>query len=268
MNRVLAIVVAVIAALSLASCDFLDSILGVNIFEARYELSADEAANMSVDELSTEADNPGFFEAVAEDPALEDEILAEVDDVIADPGSTDAEVEAAAILGAEVLIYGSPAGELINNAASELPYLMDTPPDSGESIRDFVSSIIPPSLYVDGVLDRAAFTLMVDDLLASLTYFETIGTLLEANGGDYLDPEANAGEIAQNALVAAMVNAVTPSATWLVLNPGGSLGDYLFDLLTDETTDPPDSYLPPDSETGYLYWILEAAGMGDINLRA
>jgi hypothetical protein len=76
-----------------------------------------------------------------------------------------------------------------------------------------------------------------------------------------VDPElVNAGEIAQNALVAAFVTAIEPPASWW--GDPLDIGAYVFDLLTDPlNTDPPDSFTTPNTSAGYLGNILSAAGI-------
>ncbi|TFG79264.1 MAG: hypothetical protein E4H20_12160, partial [Spirochaetales bacterium] len=111
MKRLFGIILITALALSVASCDFLDTLLSVNIFDSPLKLTASDASDMSVSELSDLADSPDFFDAVAGDQALEDAVFDQVDDVLNDAGATVAEKQQAAILWTEVLIYTTPAGE-------------------------------------------------------------------------------------------------------------------------------------------------------------
>ncbi len=267
MKKSMHLLLVVALALPLAGCDFLDRLLSVNLFDSELTLSVAEVSEMTVEELQEEARSPDFYDLLESDPAIEDEVLDEADDTIADPASTTTEVQDAAILGAHVEIYTSPAGDLIDNLVDNLDVLSDPPLDGfgDPDIAAILELLVPPSVMVGGVIQEAAFLDMIDSLLDAADYFEVLG--MELAGGGYDTDYANPGQIAQNALVAALVAAIDVPADYLLVNPGATTGDYLFDLLSGEPVTEPSgfsfpSFDPADPEYDEsLHNIFLAAGL-------
>jgi len=271
MKKSMHLLLVVALALPLAGCDFLDRLLSVNLFDSELTLSVAEVSEMTVEELQEEARSPDFYDLLESDPAIEDEVLDEADDTIADPASTTTEVQDAAILGAHVEIYTSPAGDLIDNLVDNLVVLSDPPVDGfgDPDIAAILELLVPPSVMVGGVIQEAAFLDMIDSLLDAADYFEVLG--MELAGGGYDTDYANPGQIAQNALVAALVAAIDMPLTYdddgdPLTNPP-SMSNYLFDLLTGEPVDAPVDYSfpsldPVDPEYDEsLHNIFLAAGL-------
>ena len=257
MKRLAVAAIVALLTLSLASCDFLDQLLSVNLFDAPLKLSAADMADKSLDELSQLSESPDFYDAVWGDAALMAAVTDQADAGVlsGDPAT----VQQAAILGADLYIYGSGADALINNVIAQYESFSGDPPDDPTEIEAFLTTLVPASLLAD----EAAFVAMINALVDADDYFQDLGASVGTDPYDY--GGANAGEIAQNALVAAFVAAFDPAVdlpgSWTGANPGGTLGEYLFDLLTVPATDAPASYTPPDTSAGYLFNILSAAGI-------
>ncbi|HAE20846.1 MAG TPA: hypothetical protein DCG47_00770 [Spirochaetaceae bacterium] len=245
--------IVALITLSLASCDFLDQLLSANLFDAPLKLSASDISAKSLDDLSRLSQSPDFYEAVWGDSALMAAVEAKVTTGL---GSGDpATAQQAAILGADLYIYGSGADGLINNVLAQYESLSSNPPDDSSEIEAFLNDLVPASLLAN----EAAFVAMINALVIADGYFQDLGASIGTDPYDY--GGANAGEIAQNALVAAFITVIAPPASWTGVNPGGTLGEYLFDLLTIPATAAPTTYTPPDTSGGYLGNILSAAGI-------
>jgi hypothetical protein len=245
MKRLAAVAIVALLTLSLASCDFLDQLLSVNLFDAPLKLSASDIAAKSLDELSQLSESPDFYDAVWGDTALMTAVRDQADAGVlsGDPAT----VQQAAILGADLYIYGSGADALINNVIAQYESFSSNPPSTTGEIEAFINTIVPASLLAD----EAAFVAMINALVEADTYFQALGGSIGTDPYDY--GGANAGEIAQNALVAAFVAGVTP--------PSGDLGNYLYDLLTDPLTPSPTFTEPVTTSGSYLGNILSAAGI-------
>jgi hypothetical protein len=129
-----------------------------------------------------------------------------------------------------------------------------------DDIRALIDSIAPDSLYADdGSVDQAAFSEMIDALLAADAYYQALGTAIGTEG--YADDaDVSAGDVAQSALIAAVIKEVSLSL------PFGysDTGTYLYDLLTVPMTPEPTAafempLMTPGS--GYLSNLLAAAGL-------
>lgn len=257
MRRTITIVLAAGLALSMTACEALDRVLQVNIFEPFAAMSAEDISAASADELLTMSGSDAFYEALAEDPTAEAAVLATLEDSIADASPASPEFQEVTILMANIVLETSPAADFVGNIASVITTVMDTPPEGEDvDIEGIVEGLLPPEVYgADGALDETAFVEMIDALIAADLYFQQLGTAIGTDGyaeGADLSP----GDVAQQALVAAIISSVVPPAGYV-----GTEGQYLFDLLNDDTTPPPDDFTLPDMESGYLYNILFAANI-------
>ncbi len=252
MKRLAVAAIVALLTLSLASCDFLDQLLSVNLFDAPLKLSAADMADKSLDELSQLSESPDFYDAVWGDAALMAAVTDQADAGVlsGDPAT----VQQAAILGADLYIYGSGADALINNVIAQYESFSGDPPDDPTEIEAFLTTLVPASLLAD----EAAFVAMINALVDADDYFQDLGASVGTDPYDY--GRANAGEIAQNALVAAFVAEVAPPVGWVPAVPPGTIGAYLFDLLAGSAAIP-DAYAPPDTSAGYLFNILSAANL-------
>lgn len=254
MKRYVRIASLFMLATSLVACDFMDQLLTVNVFDSELKLTASDVSNMSTSELTEEARSPDFYDALEADPAVLDAVLDNVNSVLGtdedlDPPPTVSGVEGqeAAILGAHVWIYTSPAGDLINNVVSNLDMLKAQSPDP--DIAYIIETLVPPSVYAGGEIVRSGFITMIDALESAAVYYNALGASLA--GAEYSTDTANPGQIAQNAVVAALVSALDV--------PVGYIGDgtpskaeYLYDLIMDSTGTIPEplSYEMPGTDDG------------------
>jgi hypothetical protein len=244
------IVPALILALSLASCTFLDDLLSINLFAESMELSASDVQNLSISELLVKSDSNAFFKTVKSDPAVKEAVLDKTLAVITDPGATPQAKQEAGILGANILIYTTPAGALLANAAK----LADGV-DDGASMDEVLALILPTSIYSGGVVvDESAFLTMITAFKDANEYYVAIGTSLDAGSGEYATSAANAGDIAMGAFICAVLDN-------LVVPGGGDLGLYLLDALNGKPVDAVEFEIPKDP---YLEALLSAANLGSL----
>jgi len=253
MKRSMSILIALALMVSLASCTFLDELLSVNIFEETFELSAADAASASVGDLLAQSESEAFYKTVGSDPAVKTAVLGKTADIINPVNSGDFttfEIQEAGILGASVIIYTSPAGDLLANAAG----LADSPTEGISTIDELLDLVLPASVYSGDVLDETAFREMIDAFVDANAYYEAIGSNLD---GDYLTTSASAGDIAVGAFIAAAIGGLTIPVEYT------DAGEYLYAVLTDDAITPPD-FVSPNTDTGYLANILDAANLGDL----
>lgn len=218
MKRHLQLAAVAALALSLASCDALDRLLAVNLFYTPLEVSASDIQGMSLDELTRQAESPEFYIEVYGDPAAKAAFEAKI---TAGLGSSDpATRQQSAILGADMLIYGSGADQVINNVVNSMADILANPPTDASGFQSLIENIMPASVLGDEV----AFKSMINAMVEAAAFYDTLGASLGA--GDYAYDGANAGEIAMNALVAALVDSVDSSAY-------PSPGDCFYYLITD-----------------------------------
>jgi hypothetical protein len=250
MKRSMSILSTLILALSLASCTFLDDLLSINFFAESMELSASDVQNLSISELLVKSDSNAFFKAVKADTDVKTAILGITAGVIHDEAATPRAVQEAGILGANVLIYTSPAGDLLANAAK----LVDGV-EEGATMDEVLALILPTSIYSGGVVVNAsAFLTMITAFEQANAYFVALGDSLAEGSGEYATSVANAGDIAMGAFICAVLDN-------LVVPGGGDLGQYLLDALNGEPVDAVEFDIPNDP---YLEAILNAANLGSL----
>lgn len=256
MRRTITIVLAAGLALTMTACEALDSVLQVNIFEPFAAMSAADISSASTDELLTMSGSGAFYDALAEDPAAKTTVIATLEATQAAAAPDSPEFQEVTVLLASIVLETTPAADFVGNIASVITEVMATPAEGEElDIEAIVQSLLPPEVYVDGTLNEEAFIEMLDALADADLYFQQLGLAIGTDG--YADgAEVSAGDVAQQALVAAMVASVEPPVGFV-----GTQGEYLFALMTDETTPPPTDFTMPDMESGYLYNLLLAANL-------
>lgn len=247
MKRHLQLAAVAALALSLASCDALDKLLAVNLFYTPLEVSASDIQGMSLDELARQAESPEFYTLVYGDPDAKAAFEAKI---TAGLGSSDpATKQQSAILGADMLIYGSGADQVINNVVNSMTDILDNPPLDDDDFQALIEAIVPASVLGD----EAAFKSMINALADAAGYYDQLGASIGA--GNYVYDGANAGEIAMNALVATMVASVDTTGYT-------DAGAYFYYLLTDPA--PATPTVAFTTESGSLANLLLAAGLSSI----
>jgi hypothetical protein len=250
MKRSLSISATLVLALGLTSCTFLDELLNVNLFAEQMELSASDVQSSSISELLQLSESPSFYEAISEHKT---ELLFRIDDILSE--ATDPqEIQEAAILAADIIIYTSPAGELLANAAK----LADGV-DEEATIDEVLALILPSSIYSGGaVVDEVAFKAMIAAFEDANDYFIDIGDSIV--GGEYASSAANAGDIAMGAFIGAVLGSVTPAEGHT------DLDEYLLAALKGELATPPEFTIPDTMtpEYSYLDNILAAANLDSL----
>lgn len=119
--------------------------------------------------------------------------------------------------------------------------------------------ILPDSVFAAGEInDGAAFIAMIDALVAADAYYEELGTaMVDASYAE--DSDIVPGDVAQSAIVAAMVSNIVPPVGYT------TTGEYLLDLINEEPGTPEITF-NMDSVLGdaSLSNILAAAGMSGL----
>ena len=259
MKRTTTIVLAVFIALSMTACDALDAILQVNVFAPFAAVSAGEIAGATSDELLELSGSSSFYETLAESDEAKDAVLDTIDAAIADPATPPADKQELIVLAAQIELQTTPAGDLINNIGGLLDDFMSgslVVPAAGENdLWTLIQDIIPASVLSEsGAIDVAAFIAMINVLVEANDYYEQLGAAIGTDGYA-ADADVSAGDVAQSALVAALVSGVTVPAGY------DSTGDYLFALATQDPAAPASDFTLPDMETGYLANLLAAANL-------
>ncbi len=264
MKRFAILLLVIAFVLPFTACSMLDDLMSKNALAgiSKPNLTSDKVAEMSSTELYQDSQSPSFYTALAEDPALAAATLANVDAVLASGTATDAQIQEAALVGASVMLETTQAAPLIDNIVALLPSLAggdSTTTNPMDSATALIEAIMPTN--PDGTeLSEAEFTDMINALVTANDYFVQLGDSLDPAAG-YTDPTMNAGEIAQNALVAAIVSSIEPPA-------GTDLGTYLYDLMNPVAGAPapvaPEVVIPDAAAGSALGNLLAAAGMGDI----
>ncbi len=246
MKRLLSGLIVAALVLQLSSCSLLDDLLTKNFLSdiAKTKFTPDKIAGMSTADLFLESQSPSFFETLAEDPALAAAALDNVEAVLAS-GAPPEEKQEAAIIAASIVLETTAAATLIDNIVDLLPTLGD--PTVLADPMALLDRILPTPNGVP--LTEAAFKAMIDAFVAADAYYDALGATLLTT--PYTDPAMNPGEIAQNALIAALVTSIVP--------PSGTLADYLWAARTGAPIAEP-FIMPPTIGTP-LGAILDAAGI-------
>lgn len=255
MKRTMTIVLAAGLALSMTACEALDRVLQVNIFESFSALNSADIAAASADELLTMSGSDAFYESLAEDPEAEAQVLATLDAAKEDLAADSPEFQEITVLQASIVLETTPAADFVGNVAGALTTVMEESEDV--DIEGLVEDLLPADVYgADGALDEEVFIEMIDALVAADLYFQQLGGAIGEGG--YADgADVSAGDIAQQALVSAIVANIDPPAGY------DTTGEYLYALLTDTSGSvaEPTDYAMPDMESGYLYNLLLAANI-------
>lgn len=258
MNRILRFALPALLALAFVSCDMLDKILGVNVLAglAAVKIDAEDLQDMAADELLDLASSPSFYDNL-DDPATLAALEARLDVLLGTLAVGSAEYQEVAILAAEVQLASTGADVVIDNVVDLVQGLatgtVPVPdPADPNTIVAVVQAIFPATLLDDPVAFAAAIQALVD----SAAYYEALGASLTGDPPAYATDDINPGAVAQNALVCALIAGITPPASYT------SLGEYLYDILSGVTTEPPTSFTIPDTGSGSpLVAIFAAAGL-------
>lgn len=251
MKQTLFILTTIVILLTLTACDGIDKILQTNVFSELGKVSTKEIKNASADELVELGKSDSFFKTLNDDPGLTQEVLATIDSAItgsSDPGTR----QNLNILAAEIHLQTSGGATLVNNIANLL-----SNPSGFEDISDpegFFVGLLPAGIVVNGKIQESAFVALINGFVAANTYYEGLNVALS---GGYKDPDVNPGEVAQNAIVAAIISSIADAAS------GSSTpGKNLYDAITGDspTISEPDFGILFDS-SGPIGDILIAAGL-------
>ncbi|HOX19199.1 MAG TPA: hypothetical protein PKW82_12125, partial [Spirochaetales bacterium] len=198
-----------IAALAIASVFLLgscDAILGFNLFEGMVQdgvvRNIEEAE--TADDYMAESDAENFIEALEETGKVEDAVgaLEEVYDPDADPETPPpgdpAEAQEAAAVAAEIIIYTSPAGVVVDNIIEVIagdPAALDV-----EDPATLIAAIIPPSITGDA----AAFEETILGFLDAWEAYAALGASI--TGGELATVEVQAGDLIIPAAIGAALS--------------------------------------------------------------
>jgi len=258
MKRTTTIVLAAAIALSMTACTALDSILGFNLFAGLAAVNESEIEDANAAELKDLSSSPSFYEMLAEDSTgeLKAAVLVTINEERAILATDTAGYQELTLLAAQVELQTTPAGELVNNIGGIFDDVAAG--TLGTDIGSIMEQILPVSVFSAGTItDELAFVAMIDALVLADDYYQDLGGAL-VDGAYATDSSIVPGDVAQSAIVAAMVSNLVPPA-------GYTTDKYLIDLIngvpdTPEITFDMDAVLnDPD-----LINILTAAGMGNL----
>lgn len=251
MKRLGIILLTSAIALAMSGCSALDALLQVNILKPLAVVSSDEIKSADSATLLDLSASASFYETLAGDAATRTAALDTIDTALGGSisGATDQEL---AVLAATIELKTTPAFDLVNNVGSLLSDLIGgaTLPDES-TLKATLLDLLPASvLGSGGTINEAAFLSMVDGLVAANDYYDALGGAIGTDG--YASgADISAGDVAQSAIIAAMVASV-PKDTY------PTTGDYLYALLTG-TASAPVSYAFPDMTSGTPLGNLLAA---------
>lgn len=259
MKRTTTIALVAAMALTMTGCDALDAVLGFNMFASLAAVDSKEISEADAATLVELSDSDSFYDTLEDDAALKGTTLTKISDAIGVSIDSAADQELA-VLAASIELQTTPAWNLINNVSSLVTDLINGPTPDASALEDTIRSLVPDSVIsADGTINEGAFIAMIDALVSADGVYRDLGVAVGL-AGYASDADINAGEIAQNALIAAMIGAVNPLS--------GTTGEYLYDLLTNplaaEPTSAQFSFPIMDSGTdpdNYLGNILAAAGI-------
>ncbi len=258
MKRTTTIALVAAMTLTMTGCDALDAVLGFNMFASLAAVKAEDIADADAKTLVEQSGSGSFYDALEDDAALKGTTLVKIDDAMAAAAPSSSTYQELAVLAANIELQTTPAWDLINNISSLVTDLINGPTPDASALEDTIRSLVPDSVIsADGTINEGAFIAMIDALVNADGVYRDLGVAVGLDGYAS-DADINAGEIAQNALIAAMIGAVNPVS--------GTTGEYLYDLLTNplaaEPTSAQFSFPIMDSGTdpdNYLGNILAAA---------
>jgi hypothetical protein len=265
MKRSMTILIALALVMSLASCTFLDDLLSVNLFEeTREPMTSETVLNSTINELFMDSSELAFFDGISESVKLE--LTTKIEEFFDTIPTDPQEIQEAAVLGADILIYTTEAGPLLLNVMNLADDLSETP-----TIDEVLNKVMPASMY-DGteITNPGLFIEMVDAFLAADVYYQRIGESLD---GTYASPSINPDDIAVAAFISAAIagigppidSGVTTIEEYLTSDPyNGSLGAYLYEFMLDTSVNQPTFELPDFSVDGYLANIINASSLATI----
>jgi hypothetical protein len=256
MKRTMIVVLTVAVAITMTACDALDSMLNYNLFASLAAVSPKEIAKADAATLVKLSASDSFYSTLATDPTLKESSLKKIEEAMsADPPSS-SNYQELAVLAANIHLQTTAAGDFINNVSGLMVDLIDESAPDFSDLERIIGGLVPGSIKSsDGSINKASFLAMITALEEADNAYRDLGLAIGsgayASGADIVP-----GEVAQNALIAAIVATVVP--------PSGTRGEYLYALLTNPATPDPDSTVFPsfpDMETGYLGNILSAANI-------
>lgn len=265
-----------IATLALASIFLLgscDAILGFNLFEGMVQ--AGVVGNIekaeTADDYMAESDADNFIEALEETDKVEEAVAAleEVYDPDGDPETPPpgdpAEAQEAAAVAAEIMIYTTPAGEVVDNiieviAGDPAALNVDDP-------ATLVAAIIPPAISGDPV----AFEETILGFLDAWEAYAALGASI--TGGELATDEVQAGDLIIAAAIGAALDQIM-TEYYVGLIPvvyadedaaRVALAADLFALFDGDPLNDPDYSLMADPTTTFL---AEGSPLANILLAA
>ena len=251
MKRIGTIMLVIAAALTISGCSALDALLQVNILRPFAAVSSADIKSADSATLLDLSASASFYETLSGDTATKTAALATINASIngSISGATDEEL---AVLAANIELKTTPAFDLINNVGSLISDLISSAPlPNASTLKDTLLDLLPASvLGSGGSINEAAFLSMVDGLVAANAYYDALGAAI-GTGGYASGTDISAGDVAQSALIAAMVASV-PKGTY------PTTGEYLYALLTGSAS-APTSYGFPDMTSGTSLGNLLAA---------
>ncbi len=223
MKRTLFVLSAIIILLTFTACEGLDKILQTNVYSGLGKVSAKEISKADADTLVELGKSPSFFDTLKGNPGLTSDVLDTINDAIGKASSAE-DKQNLNMLAAEIQLQTSGGAVLVNNIASILanPQGLDGL-DNPDDLEGFFISILPPGIVSGGVIQEAGFVALINGFVAANEYYEALDGALGSGG--YADSDVSPGEVAQAAIVSALVSTIAKSVEGV---SGSSAGEKLY----------------------------------------
>jgi hypothetical protein len=262
-HKSLYVIVFVLLAVALVSCD---AMLGINLFAKDMTSTPDELSKKTTQELMDEA-GPQFFEMLVADETgeLTAAVLANLTNTYETSTDTE-EVADAALLIVQVELATSPAGQLINGALTSLVGV--DPAETSDPVSVFAQilpvSVLNPAfvgseITVDNIgeaVNEEEFLDMIEQMTASLEYYQTISTNLE--DGEY--PPEVISEVAMGAIFSSVITSIDTPDGYV-----GTQGDFLYELISGTYVgDAPELDFSIDPSISNLVDVAGLSGLIDL----
>lgn len=265
MNRLAKLLALAGVAFLLFGCDMLTTNI-FSIFDRPRIPSIEDIAAMEdtelIDTVEELVESDSFYQDIEQEIAdtgtseTRTAIVDNLNEVIADPDADTADKQDAAVLVAEIELNTTAAGQVVDNFVGVAAGLIDGTIDTTNT-DTFAQDIIEDVFAGTDITDETSFDEALAGLLAAADAYTYYGESLD-DTGEVVAPEGdNIGAIAQDAVVALLLDDVLANSTLT--------GDDLKAYVLDGTPLPTITITgDPLVDNTAISNILDASGLGDL----
>lgn len=241
---------AILLALVLASCSnfTLDSLFG-NVYKQQGlgQLSPDEIQQAEAEDLIDQSGvlagqlSQQFFDMVKDNPAIQPEVIAKLEEIINDPDAQPAIAQAAIAVAIQINLNDVDANQVMQNAPGAFALLLEDGFDITDpaDLQKLIDALFPPSLLNKSVFTSDQLTVItkiVDRLQDISGYIDDLVERIDENGG-FIADGLDAGTLAQIGLIVRAMNMLEPRFPIEKPTLGASVAEVL-NHLEDPDFDP------------------------------